>query len=89
MSEISEKHETVPRFSVLVPCYNVERYIEACVSSAMGQTFGDWEIVAVDDGSTDATGVILDRLKDELGQKLSVTRGVATSFVSIPMTRFA
>lgn len=76
MSEISEKHETVPRFSVLVPCYNVERYIEACVSSVMGQTFGDWEIVAVDDGSTDATGVILDRLKDELGQKLSVVHTV-------------
>jgi len=73
---INEKQTAAPRFSVLIPCYNVEKYIEECIYSVLNQSFGDWEIVAVDDGSTDATGEILDRFSAELGQKLSVVHTV-------------
>lgn len=69
MRTIGEKKTTAPRFSVLIPCYNVEKYIENCIYSVLNQSFGDWEIVAVDDGSTDSTGEILDRFSAELGQK--------------------
>ena len=48
--------------TVGLACYNVEPWIEECVESLFGQTFGDFEIVAIDDGSTDRTGEMLDRL---------------------------
>ena len=44
-----------PRVSVIVPCYNVQAYIGECLSSLMGQTFADFEVVCVDDGCTDDT----------------------------------
>ena len=43
----------MPRFSVIVPVYNVEDYLEQCVQSVVSQTFRDWELVLVDDGSPD------------------------------------
>src|SRR4051794_7006368 len=43
------------RVSVVVPMYNVERYLLACLNSIAGQTFADLEVILVDDGSTDAT----------------------------------
>src|SRR4051794_19382989 len=43
------------RVSVVVPIYNVERYLEACLDSIAGQTFRDLEVVMVDDGSTDSS----------------------------------
>ena len=43
----------MPFFSVVVPLYNKEKYIEATISSALQQTFEDFEIIIVDDGSTD------------------------------------
>ena len=49
-------------FSVIVPAYNTAAYIEQCISSVQRQTCGDWEIVIVDDGSTDGTGDICKRL---------------------------
>ena len=53
--------------SIIVPVYNVERYLEACMNSILEQTFTDFEIICMDDGSTDRSGIILDRyaLKDE------------------------
>ena len=48
--------------TVGVACYNAEAWIEECVESLFGQTFADFEIVAVDDGSTDRTGELLDGL---------------------------
>lgn len=46
--------------SVIVPVYNVEKYIEKCVDSLVNQTIEDKEIILVDDGSTDNTSKILD-----------------------------
>ena len=53
-----------PKISIIVPAYNVEDYIEECINSILQQTFTDIEIIVVDDGSTDNTGLILDSMKD-------------------------
>ena len=47
-----------PRLSVVVPIYNVERYLEECLDSIAGQTFTDLECVMVDDGSKDGSAAI-------------------------------
>lgn len=47
-----------PRLSVIVPIYNVERYLPACLDSLAAQTFGDLEVLMVDDGSPDDSASI-------------------------------
>ena len=47
-------------FSVVVPVYNVEKYLRECVDSVLAQSFGDFELILVDDGSKDASGNICD-----------------------------
>ena len=51
----------MPRVSVIVPVYNVEKYLSKCIESILGQTFTDFELLLVDDGATDESGVICDR----------------------------
>lgn len=46
--------------SVIIPVYNVERYLEECIQSVVNQTYTDWECILVDDGSTDGSGGICD-----------------------------
>ena len=46
--------------SVIIPVYNVEEYLRECVDSVLCQTYGNFEIILVDDGSTDSSGVICD-----------------------------
>jgi CDP-glycerol glycerophosphotransferase len=46
------------RISVVVPIYNVEQFLEECLDSIAAQTFGDLEVIMVDDGSTDSSGEI-------------------------------
>lgn len=48
--------------SVIIPVYNIEKYIERCVDSVKNQTFKDLEIILVDDGSKDSSGLICDNL---------------------------
>ena len=50
------------RFSIVTPVYNAAKYIERTVCSVLVQTLPDWEMVCVDDGSSDASGQILDGL---------------------------
>lgn len=49
-----------PLISVIVPVYNVEKYIAACVDSILAQTYTNLEILLVDDGSTDSSGALCD-----------------------------
>lgn len=46
-------------FSVIIPVYNVEKYLRACLDSMLNQIFSDWEAVCVNDGSTDSSASIL------------------------------
>ncbi len=50
----------MPSISVIMPCFNVEKYMEKAIDSLLGQTFSDFELIIVDDGSTDGTGSIAD-----------------------------
>jgi len=54
-----------PTFSVLVPVYNAEDYLEACVQSVKDQSFQDFELILVDDGSKDSSGKLCDQLASE------------------------
>ena len=62
MQEKGYKNESniAPAVSVIVPIYNVEKYLAECVDSILGQTFQDMEIILVDDGSLDASGQMAD-----------------------------
>ncbi len=51
----------MPEISVIVPVYNTEKYLSQCVNSILQQTFKDFELLLVDDGSTDHCGQICDK----------------------------
>lgn len=48
------------KISCVVPVYNAERYILQCINSILSQTYSDFELILVDDGSTDDSGKMLD-----------------------------
>ena len=54
-----------PYFSIVMPAYNVEQYIESAVDSVRNQTFYDWELIIVDDCSPDASGRAAEKLKSQ------------------------
>lgn len=52
--------DSSPLVSIIVPVYNVSRDLAECISSIRRQTYQDWQLVLVDDGSTDSSGIICD-----------------------------
>lgn len=56
--------------SIIVPVYNVESYLSKCIKSVLSQSLSDYELLLIDDGSTDASGKIC----DEFGQDNSRIR---------------
>ena len=46
--------------SMIVPVYQVEKYIAQCIESVLNQTFQDFELILIDDGSKDTSGIICD-----------------------------
>ena len=58
--------------SVVMPCYNAAPYVEEAVQSVLGQTYPQVELIVVDDGSTDGSTEILQRLATEYPERVSV-----------------
>ena len=58
----------MPKISVIIPCCNVEKYIGQCLDSIIGQTLADFEIICVDDGSTDDTLNIINGYAEKDGR---------------------
>ena len=52
----------MPSVSVIIPVFNAARFLEKCVGSVLDQTFTDFDVCRVDDGSTDGSGPLCDRL---------------------------
>lgn len=50
----------IPLLSVIVPVYNVEKYLTRCIDSILNQTFSNFELILIDDGSPDRCGEICD-----------------------------
>lgn len=48
----------MPKFSIIIPVYNTEKYLQQCVESVLNQTYADFEIILVNDGSTDNSAKI-------------------------------
>ena len=48
------------KVSIIVPCYKVEQYLPTCIKSVLNQSYTDWELILVDDGSPDRSGAICD-----------------------------
>ena len=51
--------------SVIVPVYNVERYLPRCIESILGQTYTNFELILVDDGTPDRSGIICDKYSEK------------------------
>ena len=51
-----------PKISIIVPVYNVEQYLERCVESILKQTMTNFELILINDGSSDNSGQLCDEL---------------------------
>lgn len=61
-----------PFFSILIPVFNVEKYLTSCLESVLRQTFTDYEVVLIDDGSKDSSGRICDDYVSRYPDKIRV-----------------
>ena len=68
----------MPKFSIIVPAYNVEKYIKRCLDSIFSQSYQDYEVIVINDGSTDSTLQIINnynvKLINQVNSGLSVAR---------------
>lgn len=67
------------RITVIIPVYNGQRFLKAAIDSVLAQTLGDWELIVVDDGSTDATPRILAEYQDPRIVKIRKDNGGESS----------
>ena len=58
----------MPKVSIIFPVYNTEKYLPRCLSSILSQSFTDFELLLVDDGSTDGSGAICDAFAEKDGR---------------------
>ena len=68
----------MPKISVIVPIYNVEAYLNKCIDSILAQSFEDFELILVDDGSPDNCGEICDKYAEK-DNRISVIHNFATA----------
>lgn len=68
-----------PLVSIVIPCYNRERYIEDALNSALAQTYENIEIIVVDDGSTDNSVAVLSKYEDKITLIQQKNKGVSAA----------
>lgn len=61
----------MPEISIIVPVYNTEKYLDRCIRSIIKQTFSDFELILVDDGSKDNSGFICDEWEKKIQESRS------------------
>ena len=62
------------KISVVIPMYNAEKYIGDCLDSLLAQTFGDFEVIVVDDCSTDSSCAVVQSYAGKFGGRLKLAR---------------
>lgn len=65
--------EKIYAVSVIIPLYNAEKYIGECLDSVLAQTFQDFEVIVVDDASTDNSRAVVESYVEKFGGRLTVT----------------
>ncbi|WP_172188308.1 glycosyltransferase [Microcoleus asticus] len=70
---------SIPQVSVIIPAYNGDRYIAQAVESVLSQTYTNWEIIVVDDGSSDRTHQVLQPYTDRIRYFYQENQGVAAA----------
>ena len=79
------QHRTKIKVSVYIPCHNYARYVEKAIRSVIAQTMDDWELIVINDGSTDDTMKVVKkyqdhskiRIIDQENKGLNVTNNIA------------
>ncbi len=74
-----KKSTNHPQVSVIIPTYNQAKFIGEAIDSVLNQTYQDFEIIVVDDGSTDRTKEVLDKYKDSIRYIYQENRGPAAA----------
>lgn len=71
----------MPKFSIIIPVYNSEKYLDKCLTSVLNQSFEDYEIIVINDGSTDNSLDIMNKYKDNINIcNVKEKRGVGPSY---------
>jgi alpha-1,3-rhamnosyltransferase len=65
-----------PLVSIIVPCYNHEKFITKCIESVINQTYKEWELIVIDDGSTDNSRDLLIKLKAKFNFALIIQKNI-------------
>ena len=71
--------KNIPAISIIIPMYNVEKYIGECLDSILAQTFTDYEVIVVDDCSTDKSCDVVESFMPKFGEKLQLIRSKVNS----------
>lgn len=70
---------TVPEVSVIIPCYNGERFLKVTLESVFSQSYQNFEVIVIDDGSTDASASIIKEYGDRIRAVFTENRGVSAA----------
>ena len=86
----------MPQLSIILPVYNCERYVGECIGSILRQDFADFELIIIDDGSTDSSPEVCARyvsdsrvrMVTKCNEGVSIARNTGMSVVSAPLVMF-